>query len=311
MKEKKVKSLSNKIISGNTFLVVGLLVGLGLTTYFRISDINEKQFTEKLSTTMRLTDTTLAAFFGQMSNSATELSQLADYDEEEILDFESLILNSNENILSASLSYINEEKIVCYPEGIIEYERIKDEDWFNIAQDLDGIPYFSPVYRNTNGETVIACAITAYNAQDEIAGVAMVEFKAASIGLLIGDETTMGNIKFYMIDTDSNVVVDPFDGVFEIKGSHELGLKSLEDYVPGTMALKEETINGINYEIRILASVNNAMALDYVMLIPKSDINEGTNSIVKTVIIALIIGLLLSILVSYLFDLFILHLMPQ
>ncbi|MBP5252026.1 MAG: HAMP domain-containing protein [Treponema sp.] len=300
MEEKKVKSLANKIISGNICLVFILLLGLGITTYVRIKTINENQFTEKLSTTMRLTDTTLAAFFGQMSNNATQLSLISNSDEDEILDFETLILNANEHVLSASISYINEERTVCYPEGQKDYYALQDQDWFNIAQDMDGIPYFSPVYVNEDGDTAIACAITTHDEDDEISGVAMVEFRATSLGLQVGDETTMGNIKFYMIDAESNVVVNPFEGVFEIRSAADLGLKSLDDYVPGTMALRDEKVNGINYEIRILGSVNNAMALDYVMLIPKSDINAGTNSIIRVVIIALAIGLILALVVSYL-----------
>ena len=301
MRQKKGKSISTTIILGITFLVLFLLLILGAVIYARIKKLNENQFTDKLSTTMRLTDTTLAAYLGGYSNNATQLSLAVEdgFKEDSILRLSQLIVESNEKIISASVTMLDEKKTICYPDNSIDYEYVESQEWFYAAQDWDGTPYFSTVYESEDGILAIACALSTHDENYEMNGVAVIEFRADSIGLLIGNETTMGNIKFYMMDLNGNITVDPFNDLVRLKAASETGIASLSNYVPGMMEIKQDRIDGVDYEVRILGSVNNAMTLDYAMLIPRSEIDESTNNIFITVTITLIVGLVLSIIVSY------------
>ena len=295
---KRSTSIANVIILGITCLVLFLLAGLGVTVYLRVKPLNENQFTDKLSTTMRLTDSTIAAYFNGISTSATEISMAVDYEEERVLELEQLIVDSNERVFSASLSLFDTEQTICYPDGALTYEEASTSEWYDLAQDMDGMPYFSPVYEKNDGTLVIACALTTHNEAGDINGIAAVEILAESVGYLVGDSTTMGNIKFYMLDMNGNVVVDPYESQLVMKSASETGIHALEGYTAGTAGIFREKIDGQNCEVRILGSVNNAMSLDYAMLIPLSEISASTNEIILAVIIALVLGMILSIIVS-------------
>lgn len=298
--QKKGLSVGKLIILGITCLVLFLLAALGVTIYVRVKPLNENQFTDKLSTTMRLTDSTLAAYFNGISMSATQLSMAVDYEEGELLSLEQLIVEANDSVISASISYFDTEYTVSYPEGQVTYQDALSSEWFDMAQDMDGMPYFSPVYENQEGMLVIACALTTHSIEGDMNGIATIEILAESVGYLVGDSTTMGNIKFYMLDMNGNVVVDPYESQLVLKSAAETGIRSLEGYVTGMAGIFHEKVDGVSYEIRILGSVNNAMTLDYAMLIPVSDINASTNEIILTVIIALVLGMILSVVVSVL-----------
>ncbi|MBQ7159470.1 MAG: HAMP domain-containing protein [Treponema sp.] len=298
---KRPASIANLIIVGITCLVLFLLATLGVTIYVRVKPLNENQFTDKLSTTMRLTDSTLAAYFNGISNSTAQLSLAANYDADSLLELEQVIAEANTNIVSASVSLFETEETICYPEGAVTYENAISSEWYDLAQDMDGIPYFSPLYEKEDGTLVIACALTTHNDTDgDINGIAAIELLAESVGYLVGDSTTMGNIKFYMLDMNGNVVVDPYESQLVMKACYETGIHALEGYTAGFAGIFHEKIEGKPHEIRILGSVNNAMALDYAMLIPTSEIEAGTNAIVFTVVIALVLGMILSVVVSVL-----------
>ena len=295
---KRSVSIANVIIIGITCLVLFLLAALGVTIYLRIKPLNENQFTDKLSTTMRLTDSTLAAYFNGISNSATQLSLAVDDDEDVVLDLEQLIVQANENVVSASLSLFETEQTLCYPDGMVTYDDALASEWYDLAQDMDGMPFFSPVYEKNDGTLVIACAITTHNEFGDINGISTIEILAESVGYLVGDSTTMGNIKFYMLDMNGNVVVDPYESQLVMKSASETGIHALEGYTAGLAGIFREKIDGQQCEVRILGSVNNAMVLDYAMLIPVSEITASTNAIILTVILALVVGMILSIFVS-------------
>ncbi|MBQ6782237.1 MAG: HAMP domain-containing protein [Treponema sp.] len=295
---KRSVSIANVIIIGITCLVLFLLAALGVTIYLRIKPLNENQFTDKLSTTMRLTDSTLAAYFNGISNSATQLSLAVDDDEDVVLDLERLIVQANENVVSASLSLFETEQTLCYPDGMVTYDDALASEWYDLAQDMDGMPFFSPVYEKNDGTLVIACAITTHNEFGDINGISTIEILAESVGYLVGDSTTMGNIKFYMLDMNGNVVVDPYESQLVMKSASETGIHALEGYTAGLAGIFREKIDGQQCEVRILGSVNNAMVLDYAMLIPVSEITASTNAIILTVILALVVGMILSIFVS-------------
>ena len=298
--KKRSSSIATLIVLGITFLVLFLLTALGVTIYVRVKPLNENQFTDKLSTTMRLTDSTLAAFFEGVANSTAQLTLAAEYEDEALADFERLVVDANDSLVSASVSFLEREETVCYPDGMVSYDEALYSEWFDMAQDFDGTPFFSPVYEKDDGTLVIACALTTHDGYGDVNGVAAIELLAEAIGIRVGDETTMGNIKFYMIDQNGNIVVDPFDSQLTLKSAQLTGVSALQGYTPGMMSISREQVDGQTYEVRILSSVNNFMAMDYAMLIPTSEINAATGAIILTVILALVAGMALSLVSSIL-----------
>jgi len=296
----KKRTITKTIVIGFTSLTFGLLFSLGVIIYLLIKPINEASFTDKLSTTMRLTDTGLSAFLNGISTSVIELSaDSGNYEEnyDEIYKFQQLIVDYNDNIVSAIVAYAD-ETVISYPNEI-DAQTALNSSWYMNATDYDGTTAFSTLYENESGILVVAASYTVYNDEGELVGVAALEIEAQQLGNLLGDETSMGDIKFILIDGDENVILDPFNPVLTMKKASDTKIASLKDYMPGSYGISHENVEGIGpCEIRILPSQNDLFALDYAMIIPMKTINQSTNAISMVIVIALIGGLIVATLVS-------------
>ena len=167
----KRHSIFVRIIRGVTIQTAVLFVLLGVSIYFRMKPVNEGSFTEKLSTTMRLTDSVLSAFLSSLNGSSAQLAAVAESDDEDyIRDIQKLIVDSNENIHNAMV--IKGESIISYPEENIDFEEIQGSNWYDFAIDLGGTPYYSPAYVDGDSNVVFAVA-TALS--DEVMGALEVD----------------------------------------------------------------------------------------------------------------------------------------
>nr|MCR5495377.1 PDC sensor domain-containing protein [Treponema sp.] len=163
-KKNKSGTIAKRIILGITIETTALLVFLGIAIFLRIKPINENNFTEKLSTTMRLTDSTLSAFFEGIHNSTLMLAKEVSVDdsEETISNLSEMIVESNSYIKTAA--YIdNDENCYSYPEGAISYDSAYSSSWWDTTINKEGATYFSPIYENDNGDLVQACAVLVYD----------------------------------------------------------------------------------------------------------------------------------------------------
>ena len=290
----KRHSIFVRIIRGVTIQTAVLFVLLGVSIYFRMKPVNEGSFTEKLSTTMRLTDSVLSAFLSDLNGSSAQLAAVAESDDEDyIRDIQKLIVDSNENIHNAMV--IKGENIISYPEENIDFEEIQGSNWYDFAIDLGGTPYYSPAFVDGDDGVVFAVA-TALS--DEL--MVALEVDVFAFNKIIGDSTSMGEIKFIILDSETNVILDPFAAQAEYKKAADMDLQALKSYTQGDYKIYQEKFQGQDCEIRILPSQNDYYSLDYTMIIPKSTINASTNTVLTMLAVSIIIGIILSVGVSFL-----------
>ena len=290
----KRHSIFVRIIRGVTIQTAILFVLLGVSIYFRMKPVNEGSFTEKLSTTMRLTDSVLSAFLSDLNGSSAQLAAVAESDDEDyIRNIQKLIVDSNENIHNALV--IKGENIISYPEENIDLEEVQGSNWYDFAIDLGGTPYYSPAYVDGDSDVVFAVA-TALS--DEL--MVVLEVDVFAFNKIIGDSTSMGEIKFIILDSETNVILDPFVAQAEYKKAADMDLQALKGYTQGDYKIYQEKFQGQDCEIRILPSQNDYYSLDYTMIIPKSTINASTNTVLTMLAVSIIIGIILSVCVSFL-----------
>jgi len=305
VKDKK-QSIATRIIVGISCLTITLLIGLGVTIYLRVKKLNEIQFTENLSSTMRLTDTTLSAFLSGMNNVVSVFSSNQSVidgvnggNDERIQAFEQTFLGANERITAARVVYESTSRCVSVPEDTASAADMMQATWYTEAVDNDGTTYFSPVHQNAAGGIVITAAKTVDDSEGNILGVAAVDIDIMIFREMLGDSTSMGNIRFIIIDAETNVLLDPFKSDLTFEKASDMGIKALKKYKQGAYGISRERLSdGVLNEIRILGSQNDYYPLDYAMVIPVSAINASTQEIIFTVTIVLIIGFIISIIVA-------------
>ena len=168
----------------------------------RIRSINNYQFTSQFANTMRLMDQSFSAFLGTHAKTINMLAICAENEVEEIDNIAEHIVDADEDIVSAGVVTASGE-ILCYP-----YMNVKQDEadlWYDVAVDFDGMPHFSQLYQKDDG-TLVVCGTQVYYDENGVGGVAFMEVTADAFIRLFGDETTMGDIKFVMLDQEGNVL---------------------------------------------------------------------------------------------------------
>ncbi len=302
---KKEKTLAGKIVAGINIMTISLLVALGVMVYIREKSVNDVQFTENLGNIMRLTDTTISAF---LTGSDAELSLLGNaylmakdngFDMKETLaGYEMNFVDNNETILAASITLTESGECFFYPE---EFEPTDpyEESWYIDAIDYEGVARFSTLHELSDGSLAFSASKTIYDENGDVVCVAAFEVDARQFGILLGDSTSMGDIKYILVDQDCNILLNPFADELSLQKVNDIGIKSVENFSPGSYkTTNDKMLDGTKCEIRILPSSNDYYSLDYVLVIPMSVINGGTSKIIEAVIIALVVGTIISILVA-------------
>jgi methyl-accepting chemotaxis protein len=291
IKIKKKDSLATQIIVSITVLTSILLIALGSAIFVRIKKINGYQFSGQLANIMRLMDQSFSAYLGTHAKTINMLSIVAENDQDEIASIAEHIVDSDEDIVSAGIATADGE-IICFP-----YQNVKESEkdiWYDIAVDFDGMPRFSELYEKDDGTLVVAGTQVFYD-DEGVGGVAFIEVTADAFIRLFGDETSMGDIKFLMIDEAGNVLLNPYSTSLSLTSAHDLGIKALETYVPGAWGISDEVLFGETpANIRILSAQNDYIRVDYVIVIPHSYLNQSTNSVFYTVAISLVIACVAS-----------------
>nr|MCR5495804.1 HAMP domain-containing protein [Treponema sp.] len=182
----------------------------------------------------------------------------------------------------------------------ISYDSAYSSSWWDTTINKEGATYFSPIYENDNGDLVQACAVLVYDEDGEEKGIAVVEFDTVVYSVLLGDETTMGDIKFIVLDENANVCLDPIDPTPILKPCSSFEIPILQTYSTGDYRITREKIfNGVYSEIRILPSQNDYCIIDYVMYASVKNINASTIEAISLVIIVILISMVISVLVAY------------
>ena len=294
-KEKK-GSISTKIVSGVLVETIVLMLLLGITIFISIKPLNDSVFTEKLSTVMRLTDSTVNAFLEGIQNSDNLLANEAatDNSEENLAILTEMVTGSNQYIISSSVFSLDGDA-VSYPEGAMSYEFASSQEWWDNTLNQEGTPFFSPLFEDENGTIVMTCSTVL----PDSSGIAVVEIDPMAFTAMLGDETTMGDVTFIVIDANANVILDPYDPVIELKPCSSFDIPSLQSYQPGSYGIsREKVLGGRNAEIRILPSQNDFCILDYAMIIGIDVMNATTNAVLRILALSIVVGILISVFVS-------------
>ena len=302
-KHRRIHSISVRVVIGITLMTSVLLLALGVTIFIRVKKVNEIQLTERLSNTMHLMDQTLSAYFNGLDKTVNLIANTGDQDYYDVFDLAEKIVASNEVVVSAGVMYDDGQIISC-PEG--KLSAADGENWFGEALDSGGSTFFSPLYQKTTGELVIAGTQAIFDEYGNTLGVAVVEIDANVFLTIFGDQTTMGNIKFILIDMNGNILLDPYRDELSLVAATDFGVQALQSYSPGTMGVTRENLTiGMEVvneptEVRILPAENDFYSLDYAVLIPMGMLNASTNAVLMTVVIVLIIGFIFSVIFAVL-----------
>jgi len=301
--KRKEKTLARKIVMGINLMTISLLMALGIMVFIREKSVNDIQFTENLGNIMRLTDTTISAF---LNGSDAELSLLGGAyvmaknepdAEERVIEYESNFVENNDTVLAASISLESGEAFF-YPQDYAPADP-RDENWYIEAVDYDGAPRFSTLHEMPDGKLAFTASKTITDEYGDMIGVAAYEVDARLFGILLGDSTSMGDIKYILVDQDCNVLLNPFSDELTFQKVNDIGLKSVKNFTPGAYnTSRDKMLDGTKCEIRALPSSNDYYSLDYILVIPMSVINGGTTKIIEAVIVALVLGIIISILVA-------------
>lgn len=306
---KRHSSISSRIITGISLLTILLLSALGVSIYIRVKKQNDLQFTQNLSNTMRLTDTTVSAFLScidhsvsMLSSSHAIISDKASSSYNEIISgLEQSFVDSNSQLVSATIALADGSRPVTYPESDTADGDPLESEWYTLAVNNDGGTAFSPAHQMPDGKITISASHTIDSSDGTILGVACFEVDASTFGVLLGDQTSMGDIKFILIDSNGTVLLDPFKETLPFEKAADTGIKRLQTYTQGDYGIAREKIpDGTPCEIRILPSENDLYPLDYAMVIPVSALNSSTNAIINSLVVLLVIGIIISIIVAVL-----------
>ncbi len=297
---RKRDSIFVRVVSGIVLMTIVLLGGLGAAIFVRVKSVNEIQFTERLSNSMTLMDQTFSAYMMTLEKEVNLLDNVKNYDEDEILKFEEAIKESNEFVVTASIIRdANGDDMTVYPEGGLTYDDFAD--WYDRALDKEGYIFVSGIYEKQSGEKVISASKAIYDDYGEVMGVVALEIDAQVFINIFGDETSMGSIKYIIIDENSNVLLNPFVPEVQLTQASEIGIKALESYAPGDYLTARENLFGGEYtEIRVFPSQNDYYMVDYAIVIPYTEITSSTTAVRQTVTILLVVGFFFSMLVSVL-----------
>ena len=298
----KLHSIAVRIVIGITIMTIALLCIFGGAVYVRVKAVNESQFTDRLSNTMHLMDQTVFSYLDGIGKIINILSNTGDEDRDSVRGLATKIITANPQLVSAGVIY-DDQEVVCYPE---ESFSLDDADYcYDSAVDCDGEPYFSPVYQKSDGHIVFSGSQTVCDENGELLGVAFVEIDISTFVSLFGDQTSMGDIGFVMIDSNANVILNPFDVNVNFMSVNQLGVHALENYIQGAYGIFEENVTigdrvDVPTEIRVLPSENDMYSIDYAIFIPQSLIAASTNEILRLVVILVVVSFILSVVVAIL-----------
>ncbi|MCQ2249259.1 MAG: methyl-accepting chemotaxis protein [Treponema sp.] len=292
-KKKKRGTIATRLIFGITIETTLLLILLGATIFFSIRPLNNQSFTDQLSSVMRLTGSTISASLGGINGQVISLAGKNTDEEDNILLVQEMIVESNEYITGAAIVR-DDGSMVAYPDSNFDWDNTHSSDWYDMCINNDGTPFYSALYKNHADQVVFAASCAVYNDEGDISGVAVLEIDPFAYTVLLGDSSSMGDIKMILLDSEANVVLDPFSTEIELKSGSQLGLKALEGYVPGDYGMTTEVYNGERTQVRIICSSNEYCPMDFAMLIPLKVINASTYAILNILVVSIVLGLVIS-----------------
>ncbi len=326
----KSTSISTKLLLGISLLTVFLLLVLGGSIYLRMKSLNKVQFDSKLSETVKLLDESLATYFGTIQNSANLFSdvELIKKNDESITSYvdktgpggkipmrpleasqyeadvyklaRSFVKNMPE-LLGVSLALESNGAFVRYPEEPrSDHYDSRVRSWYKNAVADNGKVHFSDAYQTSAGEMVIAVSKTVRGLDGTMRGVISFDANLSKLSEIFSAvQQKQGKTTTYLLtDQNGTVLVNGFDKDMIFKKANEIGIKGLENYSGGQTLSFEEKLFGDTCTIRTIPSSNGIIPLNYMIILPHSELYASNRQVVNTLLILIVIAIILSVTVA-------------
>ncbi len=326
-------SLVKKMTIGITFLTLSFVIALGTIIYVRVQNLNNAQFSEKLSQSLNLMDVTMRNHFESIATSTKLFSDtdLVKEDNDNIKSYVNLtsssgkiamtplengeyeasvyrlaraFVNDKAELLGVSLALESNGAFTRYPEVARSnnYDS-RSRSWYTDAVNANGKVHFSKAYTTSAGETVIVASCVVKTDSGKFRGVVTADADLSNLQELFrsisGNDYTKTSV--ILCDEDGSILVDTIHEDNRFKSIREIGIKGLANFQNGKEMSFRERLNGYNFEVRTIASKNGFIPLNYVVIVPDVESKKSNQAIVKAMLLLLVVAIIVSIIVSNLF----------
>ncbi len=185
----------------------------------------------------------------------------------------------------------------------------RTRSWFKDAVGGPGQVHFSDAYTTSAGETVIVASRTVSYQNGNIKGVVTADADLSNLLDLFRSisGSDFNKTSIILCDHNGSILVDTVTPDNLFKNVSELGIKGLESFSHGAELAFTESILGSKCEIRTRVSNNGVIPLNYVMIVPYSELKASNQAIIRVLIMLLVAATFASVLVSHLFGRMLAH----
>lgn len=326
-------SLVKKMTIGITFLTLSFVIALGTIIYVRVQNLNNAQFSEKLSQSLNLMDVTMRNHFESIATSTKLFSDtdLVKEDNDNIKSYVNLtsssgkiamtplengeyeasvyrlaraFVNDKAELLGVSLALESNGAFTRYPEVARSnnYDS-RSRSWYTDAVKANGKVHFSKAYTTSAGETVIVASCIVKTDSGKLRGVVTADADLSNLQELFRSISGSDNTKTSVIlcDEDGSILVDTIHPENLFKSIREIGIKGLANFQNGKEMSFRERLDGYGFEVRTIPSKNGFIPLNYVVIVPDVESKKSNQAIVKAMLLLLVVAIIVSIIVSNLF----------
>lgn len=323
----KTKSIGRRIRIWSIIPSAIVIIALAGFLYFRITNIVENQYNEKLLNTSTTTDVAIDQFFDELTGNVNIFSKFdlikepveeitsyvnltdpsgkipmdpANFSEYELSVFNMAkpFVESVEGIDGVSFSLESNGGFVQYP----PHARSNNYDarvrsWYKASKAAGGNIYISDAYVTSAGNKAIVIGkyIKDKNGRDR--GVITADANVNVFNSLLSvnhrnDKSEM----FILVDGKGSIIINQLDNSTEFKKINEIGIKGFEKYGSSDQKsiFRETLTSGKNYEFRLIKSKNKYMPLTYIFVIPPETVDAAAHSITGSLVLALILSIVLT-----------------
>ena len=326
-KKNRKNSIVTRLVMGIATLTLILLAGLGSIIYFRILKLNQIQFEDKMENTIRMTDDLMKAHFESIRTSLNTIAELelVRRSDESITSYVNLtdpsgkvamkpmeaspyeaevylmakdFVQQHAEILGVSVSLQSNGSFVRYPEEprANNYDS-RVRSWYKAAVAAGGKVNFSSAYTTSAGEMCIVASRVIYDKNNSLRGVTTIDADLSDLSKMVISDTNgkLTKTSFLLVDQNGSILVNNIDHSTEFKKISEIGIKGLENYKSGEQLKFKEKVFNVPCEVRTVTSKNGVIPLNFIILIPATEINAANFAVISTMLIVMIVGFVLSV----------------
>lgn len=326
-KKNRKNSIVTRLVMGIATLTLILLAGLGSIIYFRILKLNQIQFEDKMENTIRMTDDLMKAHFESIRTSLNTIAELelVRRSDESITSYVNLtdpsgkvamkpmeaspyeaevylmakdFVQQHAEILGVSVSLQSNGSFVRYPEEprANNYDS-RVRSWYKAAVAAGGKVNFSSAYTTSAGEMCIVASRVIYDKNNSLRGVTTIDADLSDLSKMVISDTNgkLTKTSFLLVDQNGSILVNNIDHSTEFKKISEIGIKGLENYKSGEQLKFKEKVFNVPCEVRTVTSKNGLIPLNFIILIPATEINAANFAVISTMLIVMIVGFVLSV----------------